>query len=124
LEYLRLWRFGIFYDHLVHFVFIWCIFPVLVSSTKKNLATLFQIPKLIRGPMFSHFILLSTVMQWRFSVAVKVPEKSLSIALYVIIVWLTLRVTRYGFFNRPKMYLKRGFDTTTYYITFTVVIRS
>jgi hypothetical protein len=32
--------FGIFYDHLVHFVFIWYIFPVLVSFTKKNLATL------------------------------------------------------------------------------------
>jgi hypothetical protein len=29
-----LWRFGIFNDHLVHF------FPVLVSCTKKNLATL------------------------------------------------------------------------------------
>jgi hypothetical protein len=25
-----LWIFGIFYDHLVHFVFIWYIFPVLV----------------------------------------------------------------------------------------------
>jgi hypothetical protein len=25
--------FGIFYDHLVHFVFIWYIFPVLVSCT-------------------------------------------------------------------------------------------
>jgi hypothetical protein len=35
-----LWRFGIFYDHLVHFVFIWYIFPVLVSCAKKNLATL------------------------------------------------------------------------------------
>jgi hypothetical protein len=28
------------YDHLVHFVFIWYIFPVLVSCKKKNLATL------------------------------------------------------------------------------------
>jgi hypothetical protein len=35
-----LWPFGIFYDHLVHFVFIWYIFPVLVSFTKTNLATL------------------------------------------------------------------------------------
>jgi hypothetical protein len=35
-----IWRFGIFYDHLVHFVFIWYIFPGLVSRTKKNLATL------------------------------------------------------------------------------------
>jgi hypothetical protein len=32
--------FGIFYDHLVQFVFIWYIFPVLVSDTMKNLATL------------------------------------------------------------------------------------
>jgi hypothetical protein len=31
---------GIFYNHLVHFMFIWYIFPVLVSCTKKNLATL------------------------------------------------------------------------------------
>jgi hypothetical protein len=34
--------FGIFYDHLVHFVFIWYIFPVWVIFTKKNLATLEQ----------------------------------------------------------------------------------
>jgi hypothetical protein len=32
--------FGIFYDPLVHFAFIWYIFLVLVSCTKKNLATL------------------------------------------------------------------------------------
>jgi hypothetical protein len=32
--------FAIFYDHLVHFVIIWYIFPILVSCTKKNLATL------------------------------------------------------------------------------------
>jgi hypothetical protein len=32
--------FGIFYDHLVHFVLIWYIFPVLVSCNKKNLAPL------------------------------------------------------------------------------------
>jgi hypothetical protein len=35
-----LWRFGIFCDRLVHFVFIWYIFQVLVSCTNKNLATL------------------------------------------------------------------------------------
>jgi hypothetical protein len=34
--------FGTFYGHLVHVVFIWYIFPVLVSWTKKNLATLFR----------------------------------------------------------------------------------
>jgi hypothetical protein len=31
--------FGIFYDHLVHLVIIWYIFPVWISCTKKNLAT-------------------------------------------------------------------------------------
>jgi hypothetical protein len=35
-----LWIFGIFYNHWVHFGFIWYIFPVLVSCTQKNLATL------------------------------------------------------------------------------------
>jgi hypothetical protein len=35
--------FGIYYDHLVHNVFIWYIFPVWVSRTKKNLATLIYI---------------------------------------------------------------------------------
>jgi hypothetical protein len=38
LEYFQ--TFGIFYDHWVHFVFIWYIFPVWVIFTKKNLATL------------------------------------------------------------------------------------
>jgi hypothetical protein len=32
--------FGIFYDRLVHFLFFWYMFPVLVSCTKKNMATL------------------------------------------------------------------------------------
>jgi uncharacterized membrane protein (DUF485 family) len=32
--------FGIFYDHVVHFVFVFTFLPVLVSFTKKNLATL------------------------------------------------------------------------------------
>jgi hypothetical protein len=32
--------FGISYDHLIHFFFIWNIFPVLVSSSKKDLTTL------------------------------------------------------------------------------------
>jgi hypothetical protein len=32
--------FGIFYDHLVHFFSFDTFFPVLVSCTKKNLATL------------------------------------------------------------------------------------
>jgi hypothetical protein len=31
---------GIFYDHWVHYVLIGHIFPVLVSCTEKNLATL------------------------------------------------------------------------------------
>jgi hypothetical protein len=43
---------GIFYDHLVHFVLIWYIFPVLVSCTKKNLATL---PPRIPNEEVGHF---------------------------------------------------------------------
>jgi hypothetical protein len=39
--------FVIFYNHLVHFMFIWYIFPVFVSCTKKNLAT-----QLASGGMF------------------------------------------------------------------------
>jgi hypothetical protein len=31
---------GIFYYHLVYFIVIWYIFPVLVCCAKKNLATL------------------------------------------------------------------------------------
>jgi hypothetical protein len=44
-----LWTLGIFYDYLVHFVFILCIFPVLVACTKKNLATLQQ-PQIANAP--------------------------------------------------------------------------
>jgi hypothetical protein len=40
--------FGIFYDHLVHIVFIWYIFPVLVPCTKKSLATLVSLGKVRR----------------------------------------------------------------------------
>jgi hypothetical protein len=36
-----LWIFWIFYENSVHFVFILYIFSVLVSCTKKNLATMF-----------------------------------------------------------------------------------
>jgi hypothetical protein len=47
-----LWTFGIFYDHLVHFVLTFCVnlvhfFPVLVLCTKKNLATMTSISKLM-----------------------------------------------------------------------------
>jgi hypothetical protein len=35
-----LWPLGIFYGHLAHCVFIWYIFPALVSWSKTNLATL------------------------------------------------------------------------------------
>jgi hypothetical protein len=34
------WTVEICYDHLEHFVFIWYLFLVSVSCTKKNLATL------------------------------------------------------------------------------------
>jgi hypothetical protein len=33
-----------FCDHLVYFVVFWCMFPVLVSCAKKNLATLTSNP--------------------------------------------------------------------------------
>jgi hypothetical protein len=42
-----LWRFGIFYDHFVHF------FPALVSYTKKNLATLMP-----TSSTYTYFVLL------------------------------------------------------------------
>jgi hypothetical protein len=35
-----LWKFGIFYIHMVYLLVIWYIFPVLVCSGKNNLATL------------------------------------------------------------------------------------
>jgi hypothetical protein len=35
-----LWIFGVFYDHLVHFVFIWYIFSGLGIMHQENLATL------------------------------------------------------------------------------------
>jgi hypothetical protein len=44
---------GIFFDHLIYFVFIRYIFPVLVSCTKKNLATLINGMKLSKD--FFHF---------------------------------------------------------------------
>jgi hypothetical protein len=34
-----LWTFGLFCSHLVYFMVIWYIFPVLLCCTKKNLAT-------------------------------------------------------------------------------------
>jgi hypothetical protein len=38
---------GLFYGLLVHFVFIWSICSVLVSCTKKNLATLLKTDEII-----------------------------------------------------------------------------
>jgi hypothetical protein len=38
---------GIFYGHLEHFVFIWYIFPFLVCSTEKNLATMIRLLKIL-----------------------------------------------------------------------------
>jgi hypothetical protein len=37
-----LWSLGIFYDHLVHFVFIWYIFSGIGTMYQENLATLDQ----------------------------------------------------------------------------------
>jgi hypothetical protein len=39
-----LWPFCRFYGHLVYFMAIWYIFPLLVCYIKKNLATLDQLP--------------------------------------------------------------------------------
>jgi hypothetical protein len=41
--------FGKFYDHLVHFVLILYIFPVLVTCTKKNLATMLWSRLVVQG---------------------------------------------------------------------------
>jgi hypothetical protein len=59
-----LWRFGIFCDRLVHFVFIWYIFPVLKSCTKKNLATLMGTHTVDKNafqqaPRFNNILLIS-----------------------------------------------------------------
>jgi hypothetical protein len=49
---------GIFYDHLIHFVFILYIFPVIfwVIFTKKNLATLPKISFLLWSGFFKTFV--------------------------------------------------------------------
>jgi hypothetical protein len=47
--------FGTYYDHLVHFVFIFYIL-VLVSCTKKNLATLLNIGDAISGCYLSNIV--------------------------------------------------------------------
>jgi hypothetical protein len=54
-----LWRFGIFYNHLVLLVLIWYILPVLVSCNKKNLATLNIGPPLTFRYVLAAYILVS-----------------------------------------------------------------
>jgi hypothetical protein len=78
-----LWPFGIFYGHLVYFMAIWYIvwslwyiFPVLVCSDKKNLATLLQmssnakielLPILIFNAMpgLGHWVEATTTSKWK-----------------------------------------------------------
>jgi hypothetical protein len=49
--------FEIFYDHLVHFVFTFgAFFPVLVSCSKKNLATLNGLASELAAAEDSHFL--------------------------------------------------------------------
>jgi hypothetical protein len=43
-----LWTFATFYGHLVYFLVIWYIIPILVSFSKKNLATLLSSGKSFR----------------------------------------------------------------------------
>jgi hypothetical protein len=52
--------FGIFYEHWVNYVYICNIFPVLVSRTKKNLATLlrFYLRFLCLAAIISRLLLL------------------------------------------------------------------
>jgi hypothetical protein len=38
-----LWPFGIFHDHLIYFMVVWYIFHILVTYSKKNLATLLRL---------------------------------------------------------------------------------
>jgi hypothetical protein len=61
--------FVIIYDHLVHFVFIWYIFPVLVSRTKKsgNPGNYYKIDRPLQQFLFSwgqcydnYFLLIRT----------------------------------------------------------------
>jgi hypothetical protein len=44
-----LWPFALFYVHLVYFMVIQYIFPILVCCTMKNLATLGQTDTVLKG---------------------------------------------------------------------------
>jgi hypothetical protein len=48
--------FGMYYEHLVNFVSIWYIFPVLVSCTNKNLATLLPMEKCLHSPLTANCV--------------------------------------------------------------------
>jgi hypothetical protein len=70
---------GIFYNHLVHFVLIWYIFPALVSCIKKNLATLLDcnVFHFLAAKSICHLKALFFVSNW--FVITKQPEKKLTV---------------------------------------------
>jgi hypothetical protein len=75
--------FGIFCDYSVHFVFIWYIFPVWVSCTKKNLATLLSTSVIFSSPESSPVYLQKIKFQFvsvvglRWTVLESVSESEL-----------------------------------------------
>jgi hypothetical protein len=76
-----LWRFGIVYEHLVHFVFIWYIITVLVSCTNKNLATLLRtVQEPMELPLCTFLIGLQLENKRQFSCRKSSSEK---LATYV-----------------------------------------
>jgi hypothetical protein len=57
--------FVILYDHLVQFMFIWYIFPILISCSKKNLATLLLGRMILhRGGTWTHDLLIQFGLRW------------------------------------------------------------
>jgi hypothetical protein len=74
--YYILWTFGIFYIHLGYFMTIWYIlcsfgtfFPVWVSCTKKNLATLFSMRTIRMTKSFHADIRFDCTVSWVTRVA-------------------------------------------------------
>jgi hypothetical protein len=70
------WPFGIFYGLLVYFVVVWYVFSVLVSCTKKNLATLaveqicflrnIRITNVVKTFVLQSWMLILLTFQFRF----------------------------------------------------------
>jgi hypothetical protein len=63
--------FGLFYGHLVYFMVIWHIFPVLVGCTKINLATLVRLSR-------KNSKLIGTKIRWTVKKQKQSNEKEVS----------------------------------------------